>query len=108
MDYHAILEVLTPLALFVLTFAATGLWRTADKINKTLERHADDINMLKTDVATLKEWRSGSDARQREVITAVHDLRDLVDAKFRQYDANILRFYEEYELTPRSQSRRRA
>lgn len=104
---HQVLEVLMPIALFVLGIASTALWRTADKINKTLDSHANDIRDIKIDVATLKEWRNGHDQRHHELIASISDLKHFVETRFEKYDSNIARFYEEYELKPRRPSRSR-
>lgn len=94
-------EILNTTALFVVGFSVAAFRRTVDKLQRQIDEHSTTLHDIRVDVATLKEWRNGHDARHTELIDAVRELRTLVVTKFDAYDENIRRFYETYELTPK-------
>lgn len=106
--FHEFLNILTPIALFIVGVALASFRRTADRMQKLFDTHASDIHEIKVDVATLKEWRNGHDQRHKELTQAIHDLKVTVEDKFVRYDQNINRFYEEYELKPKRPPTRRS
>lgn len=103
----AVFAILNTVALFVVGFSIAAFRRAIDGLKKTDDDLVKRLTTVEVNVATLTEWRNGSDARFREIIAAIHDLKGFVEKRFEGYDANIARFYETYELTPKGDFSRR-
>lgn len=94
-DIGLIVDLLSPIVIIIGSMAIWSFKTTAERIQRILDNHTNDIGDVRINLATLIEWRKGHSQIHSELQETISELRQFIESKLSAHEDKLSRYIED-------------